>query len=272
MNTQPLTCEMFDASLPDYLDDSLDPDSHAALESHAAACSRCNALLANLSALTRDARLLPDLAPSRDLWPNIAARLETPVVALPARARTPTQHPARSRFLTPAWLAAAAALLVAATASLTVLVTRPRTPTTPITTTAHTNGASGDGATPNVTPNTSRNTPPSAVASAVAAPAAPAPRMVNTSARRPAPVPVQRIYDHEIAQLDSIVHDRRSQLDSTTIVVIEKNLRIIDQAIAQSRAALAHDPNSSFLHNQLNEALDQKVALLRTVALLPTRT
>jgi len=85
-------------------------------------------------------------------------------------------------------------------------------------------------------------------------------------------VPVQQIYASEIAELDSIVRDRRSQLDTGTVAVIEKNLRIIDQAIAQSRAALARDPNSGFLHNQLNNALNQKIALLRTVALLPART
>lgn len=54
--------------------------------------------------------------------------------------------------------------------------------------------------------------------------------------------------------------------------VIEHNLAIIDAAIAQSRAALAKDPASGFLNDQLNSALDQKVELLRTVALLPAHT
>ena len=46
----------------------------------------------------------------------------------------------------------------------------------------------------------------------------------------------------------------------------------LSQAAAESRKALAKDPKSRFLHQQLNEVLDQKVQLLKTVALLPTRT
>ena len=54
--------------------------------------------------------------------------------------------------------------------------------------------------------------------------------------------------------------------------IIEKNLKVIDAAIAESRAALAKDPHSHFLNDQLAHVLDQKVGLLRTAALLPTRT
>jgi hypothetical protein len=79
-------------------------------------------------------------------------------------------------------------------------------------------------------------------------------------------------YDSEIAQLDSAVTLRRGQLDTTTVKIIEKNLLVIDKAIAESRAALAKDPNSRFLKQQLTRVLDQKVGLLRTAALLPART
>jgi len=47
---------------------------------------------------------------------------------------------------------------------------------------------------------------------------------------------------------------------------------VIDDAIAQSKAALAQDPASRFLNNQLNSALDKKLELLRTAAMLPNRT
>ena len=79
-------------------------------------------------------------------------------------------------------------------------------------------------------------------------------------------------YDEEISRLDSAVTQRRSELDTNTVKIIEKNLRVIDAAIAESRAALAKDPHSRFLHDQLAHVLDQKVGLLRTAALLPTRT
>ena len=64
----------------------------------------------------------------------------------------------------------------------------------------------------------------------------------------------------------------RSQLDPRTAAIIEANLKVIDDAIAQSKAALAQDPASRFLSNQLNSALDKKLELLRTAALLPNRT
>jgi len=79
-------------------------------------------------------------------------------------------------------------------------------------------------------------------------------------------------YDLEIRRLNAILVARRSQLDTTTIAVVEKNLRIIDDAIAQCKAALKRDPASRFLIESLNDALDSKVQLLRTAAQLPSRS
>jgi hypothetical protein len=56
------------------------------------------------------------------------------------------------------------------------------------------------------------------------------------------------------------------------VAIIERNLQIIDAAIAQSRAALARDPASQMLDQQLTHALDKKVELLRTAAMLPAST
>jgi hypothetical protein len=72
--------------------------------------------------------------------------------------------------------------------------------------------------------------------------------------------------------LQRVVSERKTQLDSSTVAIIEKNLQIIDAAIAQSRAALAKDPASMLLSDQLTHALDKKVELLRTAALLPSST
>jgi hypothetical protein len=54
--------------------------------------------------------------------------------------------------------------------------------------------------------------------------------------------------------------------------VLEQSIAVIDSAIAQSRAALIKDPASGFLATQLNHSLEKKVELLRTAALLPSRT
>ena len=82
----------------------------------------------------------------------------------------------------------------------------------------------------------------------------------------------QPVYDQEISKLRAIVKERRSQLDPSTIAVLEQSIAVIDSAIAQSRAALAKDPASGFLATQLNHSLEKKVELLRTAALLPSRT
>ena len=79
-------------------------------------------------------------------------------------------------------------------------------------------------------------------------------------------------YGEEITRLQTIIRDRRNELDVSTVTVLEQSLRIIDAAVRQSKAALARDPKSGFLTDQLNHALDKKVELLRTVALLPSRT
>ena len=88
--------------------------------------------------------------------------------------------------------------------------------------------------------------------------------------RAVARTPAQVTYDREIQQLRRIVTERRPELDPATIAILESSLRLIDTAIAQSRAALARDPASRFLNSQLNSALDKKLELLKTAALLPS--
>jgi hypothetical protein len=79
-------------------------------------------------------------------------------------------------------------------------------------------------------------------------------------------------YEGEIGTLRDIIETRRGELDSATVAVLEKNLKIIDQAITESKAALAADPASMFLAEQVSRAYDTKLELLRSAALLPSRT
>ena len=76
-------------------------------------------------------------------------------------------------------------------------------------------------------------------------------------------------YDTEIASLHTMLEARRSHLNPETMAVIEKNLQVIDDAIRQSREALAKDPNSRLLNSQLDRTLAQKTGLLRAAVLLP---
>jgi len=266
MTTPTITCEQFSDGLADLLERDADESTRSRLEAHALSCGECGPLLADLRKLRIDAAALPELAPQHDLWTGIAARIETPIVEL-----TPAgvgggkverwKGGKEPRRLAPLWIGLAAAGLVAVTATITHQITKrpvvtsaPVTPAAQIATVAPTT-------TPVVTPPTRApdsvppfhlsTVPPSLVAN-------------KTSA--------EQTYDAEINRLRTIVVRRRSVLDSATVVVIERNLKVIDDAIAQCRAALRKDPASQFLMESLNEALDTKVQLLRTAARLPART
>jgi hypothetical protein len=65
---------------------------------------------------------------------------------------------------------------------------------------------------------------------------------------------------------------KRNELDPSTVQVVEDNLNLIDVAVKQARAALLKDPASGFLIERLDNALQKNVELLRTVALLPSKT
>ncbi len=104
-----------------------------------------------------------------------------------------------------------------------------------------------------------------------------APQVATTPAPRTQLVAVavekgMNAYEGEIASLHNIIESRRGELDSVTVAVLEKNLKIIDRAIAESKAALAADPASAFLAEQLGRAYDTKLELLRSAALLPSRS
>src|SRR5687768_12984602 len=259
-----MTCEQLDERLSDWLENDIDAATRAVLERHVATCGRCTALVSDLALIRREAAALPELVPSRDLWPEIEARIQAPVISLEQ------QRPARSgsgrgRIRQAWWLGAAAAGLVAVTAGVTHYMTK-------------------QGEQDRVVAETSTvaRTPDSAGPSAISEPPAvvavtepPAPRQEErqlASTRVPAPNAEQSEYARDVAQLRDIVSQRRTELDSTTIAVLEKNLELIDRAIAESRAALERDPASDFLADQLARAMTKKVAILRTVALLPARS
>jgi hypothetical protein len=75
--------------------------------------------------------------------------------------------------------------------------------------------------------------------------------------------------DREIAALQTIVSERRGDLDPATLAVLERNLAVIDTAIAEARAALQADPNSTFIAQQFARAYTSKLTLLRGAAQLP---
>jgi hypothetical protein len=230
-------CAAFEAALPDYLDGTLADDGAA--RAHIVSCESCRALVRDMERIRARAATLPTLQPSRDLWAGIEARIQSmPQDATPSRPRA-------IRWISQRWYGAPlarAAVLVIATASATLLATHQwsRTP-----------APSRSLAAPATAPRTGVSTVSSTVAAA------------RTS---------EFIYDQQISAMRQILDSRRDQLDPKTVAIIEKNLRVIDTAIAESRAALARDPANGFLAGQLDASLNTKLELLRTVAMLPART
>jgi hypothetical protein len=297
MTTIPLNCDGFANALADYLERDDSPRLRAAVEAHAATCADCGALLGDLQQMRVDASGLPTLTPSRDLWDGIAARIEAPVVSLaevrgPRSAVRGVAPPTR----VPSWLrpAAAAAALVLMTAGITYFATRQALLSGPQVTAidsasldprkmvAHANDSArridmGRGDPVTRAPDLARRAADRETGAGDRPQTARAPRTADRApavavSNNPLTTTLETVYGLEIERLRRIIDERRGQLDTATVGVIERNLSIIDTAIRESRAALARDPASAFLNEQLNNALEQKVELLRAAALLPVRS
>ena len=282
MTNSNMTCEAFDAELPDYLEGTLDDSMRAPVEMHLRECVRCAGLVRDLENIQRDASALPDLVPTRDLWEGIEARIAAPVIPLAAR-------PERRKSFAPAWMGIAAAALIVSTAGITYTLTErslaPRQDVAPAAVATQTppqtpqsdpqiDGGSAGQVLPNevaVAPGRIEGRNSIASARAVELSGLRGGTTVSPVSQQNGTQP-EAVYGKEIALLQQIMSQRKSQLDSSTVLIIERNLRIIDAAIEQSRAALAKDPASLLLSDQLTHALDKKVELLRTAALLPAST
>jgi hypothetical protein len=271
-----IQCEEFVERLADLLERDVDEATRASLESHALACVDCGGLLADMRKLRIDALSLPVLAPGRDLWEGISERIDAPVIPLRAGGREHAKGVRPGRRWAP--MAAAAVLLVAVTATSTYFLTiQSRGADSRVASTAARVGADSVLPAPVVAQPTSTVAATDVVTGKAARSAAPAQRTPGSSTASAArlvstkPSAVQ-VYTSEIARLRVIVDRRRTQLDPVTVSIIERNLTVIDEAIAQCKVALRKDPASRFLMESLNNALENKVQLLRTATMLPARS
>jgi len=79
----------------------------------------------------------------------------------------------------------------------------------------------------------------------------------------------QQQFESAIAKMDDLRKANMNALDPQTSEVIEKNLGIIDRAIAENRAAVKAEPSSVAARETLFEVLRQKVSLLQdTISLI----
>lgn len=70
-------------------------------------------------------------------------------------------------------------------------------------------------------------------------------------------------YSSAIEELESALDHGRTQLDTSTVRVLETNLRAINIAIADARQALSRDPDNQYLNRYLDQTMQRKVQLLR---------
>jgi hypothetical protein len=228
-----MTADSYTDRLSDYLDGELEPGERAQVEAHLAACLACRTTLAELRQVVARAGSLRDSLPASDLWPGIAPRLEPSTSDDEGRVR-PFQQRARRRFsFTLPQLAAAGLALMVLSGGLVWM--------------AQSGNPRADfplvSAETDAVPDASRIAPAN---------------FADTN------------YDEAIGDLEQILEGGRARLDPETIRVLEDNLRAIDQAIDQSRRALANDPANTYLNRHLARAKQRKLALLRRASGIAT--
>lgn len=239
--------------------------------------------------------LLQDVVPEHDLWPAIESRISARVIPIGTADVPKVRRAGGSMRWIPMLIAASA--LIASTAGITYFVT------------ARGNGAESHsgtevqvantgintGASANDGQNATRNAGVSPAQGAQPQPGQTQQAQANrqrTDTRQSGAQPsvseikspaaqlaahssggtqdrARETYDTEITSLHTMLEARRAHLNPETVDVIQENLQVIDEAIRQSREALAKDPNSRLLNNQLDRTLAQKTGLLRVAVLLP---
>jgi len=228
-----MTHEIILERLDDWATGDLPAPERAEVDLHLAGCSDCRAEAEALKTLLAEVDDLPaEILPGRDLWAGIAARLEPGGETV-----TEVAPLARRRTWAPRWAmqAAAAVALMVSGAAIGRQMDGPGIPADP-------------GKTPPTDDRAARRKPTSAFVA---------------FQRDGAPE-----YETAIAELETILERNRSRLAPQTVQTLEANLAIIDEAIRQSREALARDPNSPELARMLAGAYDQKLTVLQRAVTL----
>ncbi|HEX5476045.1 MAG TPA: zf-HC2 domain-containing protein [Vicinamibacterales bacterium] len=229
-----MACQQYRSSIQDLVDGTIGPIRRAELEQHLEVCADCRALLEDLERLRDVARSLDDRPPPDGAWLQIAARLRQE-----GRVRDlPRVSGSRMRI---AALAMAAAIVIVAGAVLLFVARGRQAPASAAPATAAANtGAPGN--------------------------AAPPPSVESVEAELDQ---AEQHYETAIKGLQQITASGQQSLDPQVARTLNKNVQVVDQAIAESRAALRAEPASVTARNSLFDALRQKVALLQdTIALM----
>ena len=213
--------------LSEYLDDELTALERQEVEQHLQSCKVCSQVLAELEGVVARAFQLTDREPRADLWPLVRRAIaDGRVVNLESR-RTPAR---RFSFSLPQLTAAAAALVLMSAGTAWLATSRD------VTNGRDVFSINPDTATPIQTVSNDRPFDPKGRA------------------------------DSAVTELERILAEESSQLDSSTVRILAENLALIDRAIGQARKALESDPNNPYLNDHLARTMRKKIDVLRRAA------
>ena len=230
-----MACERYITQIQELIDGTLGAIRRADLDAHLAQCEDCRALVEDLQRIHDAAASLDELQPPDRVWLQIAGRLRQEGRVSQA---APIIAPRRTHV---ALLALAAALVIAVGASLLLVARGQRPAPTPAPVQA------GPAARPSGNAN-----------------AAASVEDVEYELRQ-----AEQHYESAIERLQQIANSDQQGLDPQVAATLQKNVQVIDQAIAESRAALRTEPTSAPARESLFEALRQKVSMLQdTIALM----
>lgn len=234
--------------LSDYLAGELDAPELEAVENHLAECGSCRRVLEEVRDVIARAGALEELRPPRDLWAGIAATIQAPVrapamsgarvIALPSAGAHGSDGPDRSDArggdgtritLSLPQLAAASIALVTLSAATMWMAGL---------------GLGVDGEEASVP------VPTGAVA------------MVSDVPELP------EGFSAQLSALEEPLAAAFATLDPNTVRILERNLNVVEQAIADSRQALAQDPGNEFLIDHLDRVYQRKLTYMRAAARL----
>jgi hypothetical protein len=258
--------EQWTDKLSDYLDGELPPDERYAVESHLSACAQCSGILAELRRVVARAGSIEPRPPQADLWPLVAERIEASSSSANVTAfegRGPQRRvPLASRrisFSLPQ-LAAAAVLLIAVSGGLVWSILDSRR--------ADLQVRSDDGSIQRDASSGGDVQPPHEATADRRSPGEGGQLRADEDVQIVGITFADQQYDAAVSDLEKALNRGRGRLDANTIAIVEHNLQIIDQAIAQARQALDADPANSYLSSHLVEARRRKLDLLRRAAAL----
>lgn len=223
-------CGQYTEAIHELVDGTLGPIRRAELQTHLDACADCRTLAADLEKIRDAAAALDPVRPPDHVWLKVARQLREEGRV----AETPQRASRRMAVL------AIAASLVLAVGSALYMLGR------------YEFAAGPDGREPQV-----------AAGGGNAAPADPVQSISDDLDA------VVKHYESAIVTLEQAIKANDGSIDPETAAIFSKNLPVIDEAISETRSALADEPQNAPARKSLFEALRKKVDLLQdTIALM----